>query len=117
MNIIFGEAFGTIPDKYTVLELDQFRLPPDAKVVTAYCVIENVPLEEFPTLEAYKKLHNECVSNYRKRQWNYCLQALEKLQGRWNCEVDSFYHELQQRINNLKDQELSNDWDGILDRS
>lgn len=57
MNIIFGDAVDQIADTHTVLELDTFKLMPSKKLVTSYCVIDNLPLAEFPQLEANKKIH------------------------------------------------------------
>lgn len=116
MNIIFGDSLATLPDKYTILELDQFRLPPDGKIVTSYCVVERIPLEEIPLIEQYRELHNRCVQSYRKQQWNFCEQAITSLRGRWNKELDSFYENLLQRVTKFKDQTLPDNWDGIIDK-
>jgi len=117
MNIIFGESLAAMPDKYTILELDQLRLPPEGKVVTSYCVVERVPLEEIPLIEAHRQLHQDCITAYRQQNWQVCEQALESLQGRWNGELDSFYTHLAQRVAELKTQQLDSDWSGIVDKT
>ena len=117
MNIIFGESLGQMPDKYTILELDQLRLPPEGKVVTTYCVVERVPLEEIPLIETYRQLHQDCITAYRQQRWEVCEQALESLQGRWNGELDSFYSHLSQRVSDFKTQPPASDWSGIIDKT
>lgn len=114
MNIIFSDVLGQVPENYVVLELDKIRLP-DNKVITSYCVLDQIPLHELMTLEHYRELHNTCVSNYRQKHWDTCEKALQQLKGRWNKQVDSFYEILEDRIANLKNQTLSKEWDGIVD--
>ena len=50
--------------KYTVLELDTFRLVSEGTVKTAYCVIEKLPLQEFANLDAYIKVHQDIIHYY-----------------------------------------------------
>lgn len=61
MNIIFGDTAEQVASTHTVLELDTFKLMPSERLVTSYCVIDNLPLTEFPQLD-YKKLN----FNYEK---------------------------------------------------
>jgi hypothetical protein len=65
-------------------------------------------------LESFVELHNNLMAEYRKRNWNYVEQAIEHLQGRWKCELDSFYKEMLERVNKLKDIDLPENWNGIV---
>lgn len=112
MNIIFGDAVKEIPDSFTVLELDTFRMP-NQEVHTAYCVVETIPLAEFATLEAYKKIHADLVKFYRERHWDYCEHAIEGLMGRWNGELDTFYTNVLARVMKHKQNPPPDDWDGV----
>jgi len=38
------------------------------------------------------------------------------LRGKWNGEIDSFYDDITQRITELKEQTLSPNWTGIIER-
>jgi hypothetical protein len=114
MHIIFGDAVKEIPNSFTVLELDTFYLTNEQKNVSAYCVVEKIPLAEFSVLEANKELHKNLIKYYRQQQWNYCEHAINALIGKWNGELDSFYSELYQRIQQLKDSNLESSWDGVL---
>lgn len=118
MNIIFGlESVTPFTERYTILELDTFRLVPTDEIVTAYCLVENVPIEEMSAIESLKDLHSKLLAEYRKRNWNYCEDAIAHLTKKWNRELDSFYAELYQRIQGLKHQELSPDWNGRIDKT
>ena len=113
MNIIFGDAIKLIPDSYTVLELDTSRSQPESVPVTAYCVIEKIPLHELPLVDAHCKLHSDILAHYRDRHWDYCEQAIESMIGKWNSELDTFYTELQSRVRNFRTNPPSADWDGV----
>jgi hypothetical protein len=115
MNIIFGDAVQQVPDSFTVLELDTFRKPPDMLPMTAYCLIEKIPLQDFPLVETHKQLHTDVIANFKKRHWAYCEQAIaDGLMGKWNGELDSFYENLLQRIGEFKQTPPADDWDGTL---
>ena len=98
MNIILGkEAAGKLQDSYTVLELETF-IRQDGSEVTAYCIVESVPIGELATLLANKQLHDNFVREYNNKNYKYCEDALEHLLGKFNGELDSFYLEIISRI-------------------
>ena len=118
MNIIFGsELTEQIQTRYTILELDTFNLLPNAQVKTAYCLIQFIPIEEMIEIQSLKDLHSNLMAEYRKRNWRYCEDVIEHLTGKWGGEVDTFYSELFQRIQNLKQADLPQDWTGHVDKT
>ena len=118
MNIIFGrEQAASLESKYTVLELDTIRIGADGDIVTAFCVVENVPILDMPKVEKMKELHVNLMIEYRKQNWNYCEQAMEHLTGFWNHEMDTFYHSLIGRVNKYKEEPPEADWDGMIEKS
>ena len=115
MNIIFGDNIAELArEKYTVLELDTFLV--DGQTATAYAIVEKIPLLEMTNLPHYQDLHRNLMQEYQKRNWKYCEHAIDHLRGRWSTELDSFYSELQQRIQNLKTQSLDDSWTGAIPR-
>ena len=117
MNIILGEEqANSLREKYTVLELDTFRIG-DSLPIKSYAVIENIPIPEMFNLESMADLHATMIEQYHQRNWKFCLDALEHLMGRWNGEIDTFYHDLLSRIEKVKDQNLDSDWTGYIERS
>jgi hypothetical protein len=118
MNIIFGiESVTPFEERYTVLELDTFVLRPTDEVVTAYCLVETIPVQEMPAIANLKDLHSNLMVEYRKRNWHYCEDAIAHLTGKWGGEIDSFYVELLQRIMKLKQTDLPEDWTGRVDKT
>jgi hypothetical protein len=100
-----------------VLELDTFLLQPTNEVVTAYCLVETIPIQEMPAVDSFKELHSNLMAEYKKRNWSYCEDTIAHLTGKWHSELNSFYTELYQRIQDLKQQDLPQDWTGRQDRT
>lgn len=115
MHIIFGNDQG-LDERYTVLELDTFKFGSIQQERTAYCVVENIPLEEMPAVETFKKLHVTLMKEYRNRRWGECDKIIAQLMGKWGNELDTFYADLRLRIDLLKTTILDDSWNGIIDR-
>ena len=117
MYIIFGkEQADKLSKSHTVLELDTIRFLPSNTVFTVYAVIENVSITDMPLLEGKKEMHATLMENYRKKDWNYCEQAIEQLASSFDGELDSFYAELQSRINKFKETDPGAEWDSYIER-
>jgi hypothetical protein len=115
MNIILGEDNAkSVDQKYTVLELDTIVFPGIPNPVTAYCIVEQIPLEEIVNIDNMRELHSNLVKNYHLKNWNYCEQAIDHLRGKWNGELDTFYNSLLDRVKQYRDQELDDDWNGYI---
>jgi hypothetical protein len=111
MNIIFGkEQADALQDKYTVLELDCFQFGHDGPILSAYCTVERMPLDELITLETTKAQHDHLIINYRGRAWPDCLTGIEQLRGKWSGELDSFYDELESRVTQYLKNDPGADW-------
>jgi len=117
MNIIMGtENAQSFAEKYTVLELDIIKIMPEGHCIPAYCVVENIPILDLNRVDNMRRLHRGLLENYRQKNWNYCIQAIENLTGFWGGELDSFYADLQQRINKYSEQDPGEDWDGTIEK-
>lgn len=115
MHIIFGDEIGqAAAEKHIVLELDTFEIKGKESPMTAYALVENVPLQDMPTLSHFHDLHTNLMIEYRKRNWKYCEDAMEHLQGKWNGHLDTFYTELHTRIQQLKTESLPDGWTGTV---
>lgn len=115
MNIILGDQITPeITDKYIVLELDRFHVAEKDRTVSAFCLVESVPLTELAQADHYRDLHAQLIKNYRLGNWRYCEQALPHLMGRWNSELDSFYQDMQKRLHHGAGQPAA-DWDPVIE--
>ena len=117
MHIIFGkEQAEELSNKYTILELDTFKLGDPGPTVTAFCAVETVPIEELPLLELTKAQHRDLMINYGLRDWNSCLTALKELRGKWRGELDTFYQDLESRVQSHIIMPPPPDWSPIIDK-
>ena len=116
MNIIFKENSAEIAKKYVVLDLDTFSLP-DVSTHTACCVVESIPVTELYQTENLKAVHAGLVENFGKKEWSLCEEALAELTGKWGGEMDTFYADLQLRINLLKTMTLSDTWTPVIPKT
>ena len=117
MNIIFGDVANDIAVNHTVLELDEFCVMPSQRMVKTWCVVDHVPLTEFPLLEENRKIHEELIRNYRQRNWQFCRSAVGTLMGRWNGDLDSFYEHLSVRIEQYINNPPDESWHWALVKS
>lgn len=118
MNIIFGPAAAEADTtKYTILELDTVQVAGHNEAITAYCVIEKLPLTEVVTLEEFQNLHQNLIRNFKLKNWNYCRNAIEHLHGHWNNELDTFYDSIIDRVNKYELEDPGPDWTGLINRN
>lgn len=114
MNIIIGtDEAEKMSEKYTILPLEtmKFKSNPELPPTIAYCVLDTIPIPEMPKIKEQVDLHNKFYENYQKGDFNFCIQALEHLKGKWGGEIDSYYDIMEDRISKYKDTE---DFDPIL---
>lgn len=117
MLVVFGkENADKLKDKMTVLELDTFMQAGLDQPITVYAVIEadDIPLDDLPQLHHMTSIHNAMFAEYRAKRWGYCEQAMEHLRGKWKGTLDSFYEDFSKRIENLKNSDLDENWDGVI---
>jgi hypothetical protein len=117
MLVVFGkDTAEKLKERMTLLELDTFMQEGLLEPVTAYAVIEiqDITLQELPQLENMTLLHNTMWTEYRAKRFGFCEQAMEHLRGKWKGTLDSFYDEFGARIQQLKNDTLSEDWTGII---
>ena len=115
MNIMFEDSINDkVREKYTLLELDTFRFADSKTTSIAYCLVENTPITEMFTIEQFLELHKNLMKNYRLQNWKFCEDALEHLTGKWNGELDTFYNEVNRRIQLYKVNDPGPEWDGVI---
>ena len=101
MYIIWGnEAFEKLKDNYTLLPLE--NIVRNGIEMPTYCVIaaDNIGFQDLPTLDQDIALHNEFLDSYNRMDTERCQELGLVLKGRFGGEVDSFYEEILNRIQN-----------------
>ena len=114
MNIVFGrENLTGIDSKNTILTVDAFDIK--GNIVECFCLlsIEDMPLQELPTIDKSIELHETMVNEYRKQNWDYCKEAISGLNGKFNGVLDEFYSSILERIS----QPAGDDWHWAIKKS
>ena len=102
MHIVYGkEQADRLSEKYTVLELDTVKVKELDKDLTLFAVVdtEKLGLIDLPNLNQWVKLHEDLIRNLKKKDKNFCLQAVEHLTGKFGGDIDSFYEHVKGRFN------------------
>jgi hypothetical protein len=73
-------------------------------------------MDKLPLVESWQNLHEALIKNYKQRNWTYCSVLIEQLMGAWNSEMNSFYDEIQTRINRLTLENPEDNWSPIIER-
>jgi len=114
MKIILAtkDKIDDIANRYVTLELDVFRI--NGEKVSSWCIIDasDIGLGELTELNHWIEQHNNLIRNYRQGNWNYCLQMLEHIKGKFGGNLDSFYTELFARIQ----QPMPEAWDYVIEK-
>ena len=113
MNIVLeNNLTDEMKDKFMLVELDSFQHEPNGDATKSFAVItkDEINVQEIHNIKQYIDLHNNLMKNYRMKNWKYCEDDIEHLQGKFRGELDSFYAVLSERIGTLKDLTLAEDW-------
>ncbi len=101
MHIVYGkEQADRLREKYTVLELDTVKVEEVDKNLTLFAVVdtEKLGVIDLPQLAQWVKLHEDLIRNLKKKDKNFCLQAVEHLLGKFGGDIDSFYEHVKGRF-------------------
>lgn len=100
MQIIFSRTVADeLRERYTVLELETFSVGED--LLETFCVVpaDKMNLAHLPNLDSDIKLHENLIVELKKKNYQFCLDAIEHLLGKFGGELDSFYAIVQHRAN------------------
>lgn len=117
MNIVLGQDRAeALAERHVVLPLDAFAITGQEYPVRSYCVLESVSPPEMAEISQWTNLHTKLMDNYERRNWNFCVQAIQHLLGRWDGQLDSFYQNLLNRVIQYQQQGVTDDWTPVIDR-
>jgi hypothetical protein len=92
MQIIFSkQAAEELRSRYTVLELETFDV--EGQQLETFCVVpaDKMNLAHLPNLDSDIKLHENLIEQLKLKNYQFCLDAIEHLLGKFGGELDSFY--------------------------
>lgn len=111
MNIVFSKAAADkMRAKYTVLEVDSIRVK--NSILECFCLLDagDIPISELADLDRKVKMHDDLVSQFRAKNWDFCLEVIPHLVGSFKGALDPFYAGIADRIKQYKIEGISDDW-------
>lgn len=117
MYVIPGkEAAETLADRYVVIELDAVRIKGTEEVTPIYTILETEKIFlKLEQIDIAVKMHNEMRDFYKAKNWSAAETAITWLKTQFGGELNSYYDIILDRINEYKNQELPDDWQGIYE--
>jgi adenylate cyclase len=113
VRIILGPKTNElIRDGMFTLELDEIAVKGKTDGVNIYTVLVTDPQSMAEYLLA-REGHVLMLAYYREQEWNKSLNQLSLLRGEFDCKMDHYYDMMVDRIGELRESNLSADWDGV----
>ena len=103
-----------VGDEYFTLPLDCIAVKGKKEGVNISTVFYNPPREQQPFWEHDRDVHGIMLDYYRKQQWSKAIALVETLKGKFNGNMDQYYDLRQERIEEMKNAGLPEDWDGVF---
>jgi hypothetical protein len=100
MQVIFSRQIAEeLRDRYTILELETFTV--QDTVLETFCVVsgEKMNLADLPHLADHIRMHEELIEQLKQKNFQFCIDAIEHLMGKFGGELDSFYEIVLERCN------------------
>jgi adenylate cyclase len=101
-----------INDEYFTLELDEIAVKGKTQGVNIYTVLESDSGAMTEYLSA-RELHELMLDYYREQKWDKAIQQIDELRGEFDGQMDLYYDMMLERIGELRESNLSTDWDGV----
>jgi hypothetical protein len=101
MDLIFNKEHAEkLRDRYTILELETITVPGTDQILTSWCVVpaEKV-ISEIDMLPLNTAQHDELIKALQENNNQTALALCQTLKGRFGGELDTFYDEIEKRIN------------------
>ena len=113
VKIVLGpDTAEQIKDEYFILELDCIAVKGKKEGVNIFTVLDtdaNAMTEYLLSREH----HDLMLDYYREQKWHSALHMIEKLKGEFDGHMDAYYDMMIERIGELRESNLPNDWDSV----
>lgn len=113
VKIVLGQRTAElVSDQYFVLPLDTIAVKGKKIGVEIYTVL--CPISEAPAAwQDDKQAHMKMLTYYRNQNWINVVSKLAVLKGAFGGAMDHYYEMWAERVEQLRQQELPADWDGV----
>jgi len=113
--IVLGQITAErVGDEYFTLPLDCIAVKGKKEGVNISTVFYNPLPEQKTDWEHDRQVHGLMLEYYRKQDWSKASALVEALKGKFNGQMDQYYNIWQERIKEMTNAGLSEDWDGVF---
>jgi hypothetical protein len=90
-------------------DLVEIAVKGKTKVVKLFTIVNGTDINK-----EYIGIHNKFLKAYRRQDWDNALQISSVLKEAFQGELKSYYEMMDERIVELKEDNLGDNWDGIF---
>ena len=115
MKIILGEeTVKEMDDEFVLIELDTIAVKGKTEPVKIYTSLGTYyELEHTMNYEMPRQQHNKFLIFYRDQNWLLAKRWINDLRDSFGGALTKYYNMMEDRINQLENENLPEDWDGV----
>lgn len=114
VKIVLGpQTAEQVKDEYFILELDCIAVKGKKQGVRVFTVLEPDTEDKILQWFTVKEQHEIMLTNYRAQDWVGAAKLCGRLKGEFDGQMDYYYNMMIDRIKDLRQANLSKDWDGV----
>ena len=115
MKIILGEeTVKEMDDEFVLIELDTIAVKGKTEPVKIYTSLGTYyELEHTMNYEMPRQQHNKFLIFYRDQNWPLAKRWINDLRDSFGGALTKYYNMMEDRINQLENENLPEDWDGV----
>ena len=101
-----------VKDEIFTLELDCIAVKGKTIGLNIFTPLKTDPNSMAEYLSS-RELHDLMIDYYREQNWDQALHMIDQLKGEFDSHMDHYYDIMIERIGELRESNLPNDWDGV----
>jgi len=101
-----------VKDEIFTLELDCIAVKGKTIGLNIFTPLKTDPNSMAEYLSA-REIHDLMIDYYREQKWDQALHMIDQLKGEFDSHMDHYYDIMIERIGELRESNLPNDWDGV----
>ena len=99
---------------YFTVELDCIAVKGKTEGVTIFTVFNNPDPGAAAEWISARELHELMLDYYRQQKWDKAVELVNQLKGEFDGQMDHYYDLWLERIEEMKNANLPEDWDGVF---
>jgi adenylate cyclase len=113
--IVLGpETAARLDNEFFTIELDCIAVKGKKEGVNIFTVFRNPSADQAEEWTASREMHDLMLQCYREQKWASAIKLVEDLQGSFDGKMAHYYELWLERIEEMRNANLSEDWDGVF---